>query len=68
VESNQELVYTRAEAAQRAKLGLTTLDDLIRRNAFPVLRPSPRRVLIPARAFDAWLTGSHASDRELQTA
>jgi excisionase family DNA binding protein len=64
----QDIVYTRAEAAQRAKLSLSTLDELIRRGVFPVFRPSLRRVLIPAAAFDAWLAGKHTPERELQTA
>ena len=52
------LVFTRKEAAKIARVGLNTLDSWIKQNSFPVVRGG-RRVLIPARAFERFLTNDH---------
>lgn len=49
------VILTRREAAARARVGLNTLDEWINRREFPVRRAG-RRVLIPARTFEAFLT------------
>jgi excisionase family DNA binding protein len=50
------IVLTRYEAARIAKVGLSTLDELIKRGAFPVVQMG-RRKLIPADAFERYLRG-----------
>jgi len=55
------LVYTRKEAAARAKIGVSTLDELIARGIVPVSKNKhTARVLIPAGEFDKWVLGENA--------
>ena len=52
------LVFTRKEAAKLAGVGLNTLDSWIKQKSFPIVRGG-RRVLIPARAFERFLTNDY---------
>jgi excisionase family DNA binding protein len=49
-------VFSRVEAARLAKVGLSTLDELIKQRRFPVIQMG-RRKLIPAGAFARFLQG-----------
>ena len=51
----EKIVFTRREVAQTLGVAVATVDKLIREGELPSFRPSPRRVIIPAAAFKAWL-------------
>jgi excisionase family DNA binding protein len=54
---SDRLVLTRAEAAARARVGLSTLDRWVAERRFPVVDTGRRRTLIPIASFDAFLRG-----------
>jgi hypothetical protein len=59
----EHIVFTRREAAQRARMGLSAFDEALRRGTFPSIRIS-RRVLIPRIAFEKVLAGDHGAEKK----
>ena len=47
--------YTVKEAAQRLGIAEQTVRRLVREGDIPSIRISPRRIIIPVTAFEAWL-------------
>jgi excisionase family DNA binding protein len=56
-----KLTLTRREAAQAMGVAVATIDRLIRQNEITALRISPRRIVIPIKAFESWLE-NHAAN------
>lgn len=50
-----KLVYTVKEVASLLGVALPQAYDLCQKADFPAVRISPRRIIIPAAALDAWL-------------
>lgn len=50
-----KLVYTVKEMASLLGIALPQAYDLCRKTDFPSVRISPRRIVIPVAALDAWL-------------
>lgn len=48
-------VYTIREAAQRLGIAEATVRRLVREGDIPSIRISPRRIIIPVKAFEEWL-------------
>jgi excisionase family DNA binding protein len=53
---------TKKEAAEYLRMGLASLENLIRVNAIPYIRfEEPRKILFDRRALDEWVVESHRS-------
>lgn len=65
VATAEPATYTRSEAARLAGVSVSTLDEMIARHLFPVIKTGGDdrrgRVLIPRRAFDRFLAGELAA-------
>lgn len=48
-------VYSIREVSQRLSIAEQTVRKLVRENEIPNIRISPRRIIIPAKAFEEWL-------------
>ena len=48
-------VYTMKEIKQRLGVAMNTVRNLVASGKLPSIRISSRRILIPVKAFEAWL-------------
>ncbi len=53
--SKQKLVYTIREVAGLLGISVNSAYELSRRNDFPAIRVSERRIVVPCSALEAWL-------------
>lgn len=51
----EPLAYTVKEAAELCGMSVDMVYELCRRNAFPHIRVSERRIIVPRRRLEAWL-------------
>jgi len=62
VKAVKKSVYTIREVAQMMGIAEGTVRKMVHDNQIPSFRPSPRRIIIPAAAFEKWLEEQvHAS-------
>lgn len=51
----EKMVYTIKETAQLLGIAVSAVRALCRREDFPAIRVSPRRIVIPAQGLQEWL-------------